>query len=486
MRKGFPVLLGIGLALALFLNGCYALRSSRGGGQTEFAPPRQVNAADILLPEGYRIEPVALGLTFPTGVAFDDQGGIYVVESGYSYGEVWTVPRLLRVTVDGRLELVARGRRNGPWTGVAFHRGDFFVAEGGTMEGGRILRINSGGRATPLVENLPSRGDHHTNGPVIGPDSLLYFGIGTATNSAVVGRDNLDFGWLARFPDFHDIPCRDVMLAGWNAETENFLDPEGDPVRSGAYSPFGAPTAYGQVISGQVPCSGAVLRINPEGGRPELVAWGFRNPFGLAFSPGERLYVTDNQYDVRGSRPVFGAGDLLWEVRPGGWHGWPDFHGGIPVYEGDRYRAPGEERPPRLLARHPDRPPEPAAVLAVHGSANGFDFSGNRTFGYEGQAFIAELGDMAPDTGKVLAPAGFKVIRVEVDTGAVHDFAINRGHINGPASFLGTGGLERPVAARFSPDGTALYIVDFGVMLVGEEGPVPQAKTGVLWRVVRE
>ena len=49
----------------------------------------------------------------------------------------------------------------------------------------------------------------------------------------------------------------------------------------------------------------------PTGGAPQLVTWGFRNPFGFSFAPDGRLYVTDNGYDVRGSRPVFGAGDLL-------------------------------------------------------------------------------------------------------------------------------------------------------------------------------
>jgi hypothetical protein len=46
----------------------------------------------------------------------------------------------------------------------------------------------------------------------------------------------------------------------------------------------------------------------------ELVAWGFRNPFGLAFASGGALFVTDNGYDDRGSRAVWGTGDYLWDV----------------------------------------------------------------------------------------------------------------------------------------------------------------------------
>jgi hypothetical protein len=78
------------------------------------------------------------------------------------------------------------------------------------------------------------------------------------------------------------------------------------------------------------------------------------------------------------------------------------------------------------------------------------------------------------------------VSRVELHGGIVHPFAVNRGAKDGPASKLGTGGLERPIAARFDPSGNALYVVDFGVMLVGPKGPAPVENTGVLWRITRE
>jgi hypothetical protein len=32
-----------------------------------------------------------------------------------------------------------------------------------------------------------------------------------------------------------------------------------------------------------------------------------------------------NSYDVRGSRSVFGSGDLLWKLEECKWYGWPDF-----------------------------------------------------------------------------------------------------------------------------------------------------------------
>jgi glucose/arabinose dehydrogenase len=470
------------LAVCLGIAGCYALAGSSGGGQARPGSPRRVAPSDVALPDGYAIDVVAEGLTFPTGVAFDQAGRVHVVESGYAYGEVFDVPRLLRLEPDGTTTVVATGE-HAPWTGVVHRAGSFYIAEGGEVGGGRILAIGTDGRARALVENLPSLGDHHTNGPAIGPDGWLYFAQGTATNSGVVGEDNAEFGWLRRHPAFSDVPCRDVRLRGVNFTTRNPLADGGSAV-TGAYVPFGTPTQPEQVVPGRVPCGGSVMRVPLRGGAPELVAWGLRNPFGLAFAPDGRLFVTENGYDVRGSRPVFGAEDVLWAIEPGRWYGWPDHAAGRRL-DDERFRPPGGQRPELVLADHPDRPPAPIARFGVSSSSNGIDFSRSSPFGHVGEAFVAQFGDMAPKTGKVLSPVGFKVVRVDVGTGVVRDFAVNRGSTNGPASWLGKGGLERPVSVRFDPSATALYVVDFGVMTMSRRGPAPVKGTGVVWRIVR-
>lgn len=475
---------GLLLVIPLLAAGCFTMRSSHGGGQTSFDAPREIRPADVALPDGYAIELVARGFTFPTGVAFDDAGVAHVVQSGYSYGEVWETPKLLRVARDGTVTEVARGGDNGPWNGVAFHDGAFYVAEGGQREGGRILRITPRGEITAIVDDLPSVGDHHTNGPAVSADGWIYFLQGTATNSGVVGTDNAQFGWLHRYPEFHDVACRDITLTGKNYTTPNPLKGGTGPVTTGAFVPFGTATTDGQVIRGKVPCNGAVLRVRPDGSNLELVAWGLRNPFGLAFSPDGRLFVTENSYDVRGSRPVFGTGDLLREVRAGQWHGWPDHFANIPF--GDGFAPPGEDKVARLLKEWPNDPPPAAAKFAVHSSSNGLDFDRAGRFGRRGLVYVAQFGDMAPGVGKTLNPAGFKVVRVDPETGVIEDFAVNRGEHNGPASHLNSGGLERPVAVRFHPTEDALYVVDFGVMTVSEKGPTPRKETGVLWRIVRQ
>lgn len=475
-----------GCVAVLVTSACYESMKSRGGGQVSKADVARVQAGspnpyDIELPPGYAIELVADKLTFPTGITFSPEGRIFVVESGYSYGEVFTKPRLLEL-VRNRPREIATGDGM-PWNGVAYHDGALIVSHGGVTSGGRIVRYELDGKATVLADQLPSQGDHHTNGPVVTPDGWIYFGQGVVTNSGIVGADNAEFGWLARQPQLHDVPCEDVTLAGLNFTTDDARGGTGK-VTTGAYHAYGTSGDRGEVIRGQVPCSGAVMRVRASGGPIELVAWGFRNPFGLALDGKGQLFVTDNGYDVRGSRPVFGAADVMWRVDNGTWYGWPDFSEGRAITRTEFDEADGDPRG-FLLAKHPQLPPEPAAYFAVHSSATGFDFSRSPRFGHVGNAFVALFGDMAPKTGKVLAPVGFKIVRVDLRTNDIEDFARNRGDAPGPGSKKAQRGLERPVAARFDPSGDALYVVDFGVMRMTEKGPEPQINTGRIWKITR-
>jgi len=437
----------------------------------DYSGPRRVNPQDIELPPGYAIAAVAKDLTFPTGIAFDDLARPHVVEAGYGPGDVWTEPRLLRIE-PRRQTVVAQGQRNGPWNGVVFGDNKFYVVEGGLLKGGRLLQIGRDGKFKTLVHGLPTRGDHQATGPAMGPDGAVYFGVGTVTNAGVVGPDNFLSGWLPRFPLVHDTPCRDVALTGRNFASVDVLGPGDGETQTGAFRPFGHVSYPGEYATARQLCNGALLRVTAAGA-VETVATGLRNPFGLAFSPDGKLFVTNQGYEARGSRPTKAAGDHLWQVRDGAWYGWPDLG------------AQGEPAGEPLLSHHPGPVPEPAAFLGVQSSPGGLDFSTSEYFGHVGEAFIALAGDRTAraESKRSREATGFKVVRVDARNGRVEDFAVNRAR--GPASKNGGGGFERPIAVRFAQHGQALYVVDYGVVLVNENGQYAQRGTGVVWRITR-
>lgn len=71
-------------------------------------------------------------------------------------------------------------------------------------------------------------------------------------------------------------------------------------------------------------------------------------------------------------------------------------------------------------------------------------------------------------------------------TGVINEFASNKGKRNGPASWLKKRGLERPVSVKFDKPGTALYVVDFGILKTDDKGSHPQIKTGMIWRISKK
>lgn len=443
---------------------------------------RGYNPRDILVPRGYTVEIVATGFNTPVHCTFDDQGSCYVVECGH---KVDAKPRILKVDLQtGAYETffevpAERWGKTGAVTGACWHDGSLYLANTDTLS-----RIRPDGGLEDIVTDLPGRGDHQANYPVVGPDGKLYFGVGSATNTGVVGADNFAYEWLAKFPDFHDVPGRDVTLVGRNYEYRNVLGNVAETVRSGAYVPFGTEAHAGQVVKGDVKCSGSILRCNPDGGDLELVAWGLRNPYGIAFHPDGRLFATEHGIDERSGRYIVGDPDDFYEIRPGAWYGWPDFASGLRL-DDPHWGEGGQGREP-VLAEHPDpNPPKPVVSFQTHAGANGVDFCRDAAFGFEGQAFVALFGDLAPvTTPRAISPAGFKVVRVDPRTRTVVDFAVNK--IAGPASKLPHDGFERPSHCAFGPDG-ALYVVDWGTISIAPErgGVRMQGGTGALWRIRR-
>ena len=450
-------------------------------------PPPDPSAAQVV--KGFKAEVVMSGLTYASSVEFDGEGNLYVAEAGYSYGDPLAKPRVLRVTTSGEISTVAASGLEGPVNDLLWHDRRMYVAHRGKIS------VLEDGKLRDLVTGLPSEGDHHTNQMTVGPDGKIYFGQGTATNSGVVGIDNFKMGWLKKHPDFHDVPAKDVKLIGRTYETPNPLTRMEEQVQTSAFHPFGKSAAEGGTVRGQTKASGTILRMNADGSGLEMYAWGLRNPFGVMWSSDGKLYTTENGLDVRGSRPVANDKEDIYVIKKGAWYGWPDFAMGMPVTDA-RFKPEGKPQPQFVMADHP--PVEkPWLNFPKHAAITKLEFSPSEAFG-KGQIFVAFFGHMTPMTGKPPEEhGGHRVVRIDPATKKVETFFTkkgHRGHGQGQGGSGGhhgggqkdesvTAGPRRLIDVRFSPDGGALYVADFGSMIV-EDKPKPIPGTGVVWRIV--
>ena len=413
------------------------------------------------LEEGYVLRRKVGFLNYPSNVEFGPAGEIFVAEAGFTYPFIYAPARISRVEGD-TTEVIAEGF-HGPLIGLRWYEDGFLATHRGTL-----THVSLNGRKRDLVTDLPAFGDHHTNHIAI-RDDKVYFGQGTATNSGVVGADNLlEYGWLLTHRKGHDTPPYDVVLSGANFRSRDAFNPLRH-VETGAFLPFGEPSNPGQVVKGELKANGVIYRCRPDGTELEVFAWGLRNPYALNFDPDGRLLTIVQGEDNRGSRAFNETPDALFEVKQGAWYGWPDFSAGRPVQ--DFMEEVDTDNPKGFVMRdHPSKPEQPLHVFTPHTAAVSIDFSPSGEFGFTGEAFVAEFGSGAPLTsgGKIIS-RGHKIVRLDTSTMREQDFYVSNSLISGP---------RRPVQARFSPDGKSLFVVDHGNMGV--------PKSGGLWEITRQ
>jgi glucose/arabinose dehydrogenase len=403
------------------------------------------------------LERVASGLHFPTSLGFDDGGALWVAESGLPFGGAPAGGRVLR----GQ-EVVVSGLR-APVNGLLWHDGGWIVSEGGRP--GRLSRVTTGGTRTTLLDDLPCFGDYQTNMAVLGPDDKLYFSQGAVTNLGVVGPDSYDLGWLGKLPDGADLPGLDIVVSGATFETPDPREPD-RRVTTGVFSPFG--TAGGERrIPGRVPCTAAVLRCNLDGSGLELWAWGLRNAFGLLFLPDGRLLATDQGADDRGSRPIGNAPDLLFEVRPGYWYGYPDFVGGTPVSD-PRFRPSRGPAPVPVIRNHAELPPlaTPLLEFPVNVAATKLDRIPEDAPRHAGQLLVCLFGDERPLTGPPGPKVGRSLARIDLAGRTLHPLEL--------------GPLQRPIDVRVH--GGFVYLLDFGAFEMAPGRVDATAGSGAVYR----
>lgn len=178
----------------------------------------------VQLPAGFRIEKVVDRLTYPTSIAWDEQGRMYVVEAGGQFLEEPPPPRILRIENGRAVEVVnleSKGVADSVG-GMTYHQGSFLITHREPSDrSGAVSRVGMDGTVTRLITGIvDSQSEHQVNGIRVGPDGRVYFASGPAANSGVVGIDIAPF--VQRSPMLHTTPCVDYILAGINFQTPDF------------------------------------------------------------------------------------------------------------------------------------------------------------------------------------------------------------------------------------------------------------------------
>ena len=284
----------------------------------------------------------------------------------------------------------------------------------------------------------------------------LFFGVGTATNSGVVGMDDFAIGWPQDHPNVHDIPYKKLVLWGRRFDTPN---PNASPLFgigeiavSGAVpavrrqQPDGHPRRAGRAAQGAAEVQRRHLQRR--GGRRGDQGRGLRHPLPARARVqqgrvrGDALHQRRDG-DARAPRPVKDDPDsvLRLSFAPGEqihWYGWPDYTTDLrPVT--DRHFWP----PERMLLPHgyPDLSfvinrddsdllaPTPGDFLVgafpSQSGAAGIEFvpsGGPFRHGTLAAALVALSGDRAPfATGGIkVGPVGYKVMLADADRPGRH------------------------------------------------------------------
>jgi glucose/arabinose dehydrogenase len=150
----------------------------------------------IHLPEGFEIEKVAEGLTYPTSVTWDDKGSMYVAEAGGTFLDEEGAPaRILKVQNGKATELINLDRKIYPSiSGMTWHNGAFYITHREKDLSGAVSRITPDGKITEIIGGIvDSKSDHQPNDIRMGRDGKMYVSVGIGGNSGYMDENMIVF-----------------------------------------------------------------------------------------------------------------------------------------------------------------------------------------------------------------------------------------------------------------------------------------------------
>ncbi|MGV7215256.1 PQQ-dependent sugar dehydrogenase [Bradyrhizobium sp. UFLA05-112] len=375
--------------------------ASRSVANTSSVVARPAEATPVV-PDGFKIELLAEGLSGPRIVRVAPNGDIFVAET--RAGRI----RVLRA--DGAKivanEIFASGL-NRPFGIAFFPNGDnpqwVYVANTDSVVrfAYRSGDLKASGKPEAVVANLAHGTGHSTRDIVFTPDNKrMFVSVGSAGNAGE-GMGNPPGGIEAW-------SRAQALGASWGYETER----------------------------------AAVLAFDADGKNRKLYATGIRNCVGLAIEPQSGLpWCSTNERDGLGDDL---APDYVTSVREGAFYGWPWFY-------------IGANQDPRHAGARPDLKDKitiPDVLLQSHSASLGMTFYQGSNFPaeYQGDAFAAEHGSWNRSKR-----TGYKVIRIRMrdgkPTGEYEDFVT--GFVVNDNDVWG-----RPVGVAVAKDGALLISED--------------------------
>jgi len=97
----------------------------------------KIDAADVVAPDGYEVEAVMAGLSFPCGIEVGPDGTVYVCEGGSTWPTRPVMPsRILALKPSGAVEVIASEVPDGGPRGLAVHDGALYVSVRGDITPG--------------------------------------------------------------------------------------------------------------------------------------------------------------------------------------------------------------------------------------------------------------------------------------------------------------------------------------------------------------